>query len=139
MTRQPDIEAFGPGARLHHVGLVVPRIDDHHLEVDPVEDPIQQVRVAFVTLAGTTIELIEPGGDDSPVRRSLEKGTKIVHLCYEVPQLDAALAAAGEHGFHSLGRPAPAVAFDGRPIAWCFSRTYGLVELLEAARDESNA
>jgi methylmalonyl-CoA/ethylmalonyl-CoA epimerase len=117
---------------------VVQRIDDHDSALEVVFDPIQRVRVAFVDLAGTTIELIEPVGDDSPVRLSLEKGTKLVHLCFEVPGLEAALTAAAGHGFHVLGAPAPAVAFAGRRIAWCFSKTFGLVELLEATLLEAS-
>lgn len=130
----PTIEAFGAGARLHHVGVVVARIADHELGamVEAIHDPLQRVRVAFVSLAGTTIELVEPAADDSPVMSSLRKGSKLLHLCFEVPDLERALAESRDHGFHALGPPQPAVAFGGRRIAWCFSPVFGLVELLEA-------
>lgn len=128
---EPSIEAFGPDARLHHVGAVVPSIADQGLDLEPIHDPLQRVRVAFVDLAGTTIELVEPASDDSPIRRSLEKGGKLLHLCFEVPELDAALGSAAVHGFRALGPAQPAVAFGGRRIAWCFSPVFGLVELLE--------
>lgn len=128
----PTITAFGPGARLHHVGMAVASIAEHAPEATITHDPRQRVRVAFVTLAGTCIELIEPAGGGSPIARSLEKGTKIVHLCYQVDDLESALAVAATHGFRRLQAPVPAPAFDGRRIAWCISATYGLVELLEA-------
>ena len=58
----PSIDAFGSGARFHHVGVVISRIADHGLGATlvPIHDPIQKVRVAFVDVAGATLELIEP-------------------------------------------------------------------------------
>ncbi len=128
----PSIPAFGPGARLHHVGMAVASIAAHAPKATVTHDPRQRVHVAFVDLAGTRIELIEPAGEGSPIARSLEKGAKIVHLCYEVDDLEGALEIATTHGFRRLQPPTPAPAFDGRRIAWCISGTYGLIELLEA-------
>ena len=46
-----------------------------------VEDPIQQVRVAFANFSGLTIELIEPASERSPIDQSLKKGIKaFAHL-----------------------------------------------------------
>lgn len=129
-----ELSAFGAGARLHHVGMVVSSIADHCPACEPIHDPRQRVRVAFVRLDGVQVELIEPAGPGSPVRRSLERGTKVVHLCWQVPDLEAALEAAAAAGFRRLAAPVPAIAFGGRRIAWCLSPTYGLVELLEAER-----
>jgi methylmalonyl-CoA/ethylmalonyl-CoA epimerase len=127
-----DLTPFGPGARLEHVGLVVASIEAAAPGVEAVFDPLQKVRVAFVTLNGVPLELVEPAGDDSPVANSLRKGNKLVHLCYNVPDLDAATRAARAAGFFPLANPVPAVAFGGRRIAWVYSKTFGLVELLEA-------
>ena len=87
--------------------------------------------MAFIRLHGLTVELLEPLGADSPVARSLQSGTKLVHLCFEVPDLDEALAISRSSGFHLLGRPLPSPAFDDRRIGWIFSRDYGLIELAE--------
>lgn len=132
----PSIEAFGADVRFHHVGAVVPRIEDQGLGLAPVEDPIQRVRVAFIDLADTRFELVEPIGPDSPVRHSLEKGGKLLHVCFEVPALESALEAGARHGFRALGPAQPATAFGGRRIAWCYSATFGLVELLERSPEE---
>jgi len=96
------------------------------------EDPIQRVKVAFFDLHGTTIELVEPLGPHSPVDRSLSVGTKLLHLAFEVPDLEKAIASSREHGLRLLAPPVPAVAFDERRIAWVFSRHHGLFELIEA-------
>jgi len=124
---------FGEGAAFHHVGLGVNSIESLSSESTPVEDPIQKVRVAFIVLNGTTIELIEPVGEDSPVRQGLEKGSKLLDLCYTVPDIDSALEHSRKFGFRCIHKPVPAVAFDNRRIAWVFSLQYGLVELLEEA------
>ncbi len=125
---------FGPGARAHHVGLAVQSIAALVPDAAITHDETQQVKVAFVDIAGQCIELIEPASDTSPVTDSLAKGQKLVHVAIEVPQIEVAITAARAHGFHRLARPVPATAFDERPIAWLFSRQYGLFELIEAAK-----
>jgi methylmalonyl-CoA/ethylmalonyl-CoA epimerase len=129
----PDLNAFGDEAAFDHVGVAVPSIREAvEGDLRVVSDGRQKVSVAFVELNGLRVELIEPHDEDSPVASSLESGRQLVHICYRVPDLDAAIRRGREHGFHRIGSPTPAVAFSGRRIAWVFSRTYGLVELLEA-------
>jgi len=127
-----SVSLFGAGTEFHHVGLAVRSIAEAGGEgAEIVRDDTQRVSVAFVDVAGVRVELIEPAADKSPVTLSLQKGQQLVHLCFEVPDMDQALAAARERGFVKLGRPVPATAFANRRIAWVFSRTYGLIELLE--------
>lgn len=95
------------------------------------DDEVQGVRVAFVDLSGAPIELIEPLSETSPVSGALSCGRPLVHVCFEVSSLVASIGVAKQHGFHLLGTPTPAGAFGGRRIAWVYSKTWGLVELLE--------
>ena len=131
MAEAKLLNAFGDGARLHHVGLGVASIEKLVQDAVTWDDPIQKVRVAFVELSGARIELVEPLGKGSPVDRSIREGVKLLHLCYEVPDLELALQRAQAFGFRRIQKPVPAVAFEGRRIAWVFSFDYGLVELLE--------
>jgi methylmalonyl-CoA/ethylmalonyl-CoA epimerase len=125
---------FGDEAVFDHVGVAVRSIEAIGVSNGPVtRDAKQRVSVAFVETGGVTLELIEPLGDNSPVLRSIESGQTLVHLCFRVPDLERALAAGKQAGFHRLSAPTPAPAFENRRIAWVFSRTFGLVELLEAA------
>jgi methylmalonyl-CoA/ethylmalonyl-CoA epimerase len=131
-----DVDLFGDGAVLDHVGLCVSTIGDV-LPGDPgIVDPIQKVRVALFQLHGVPLEAVEPIGDDSPVSASLRKGMRLIHLCFRVPDLDAAAAAARSHGLLQVSQPVPAAAFDGRKIVWFFSRVMGLFELVEAPRND---
>jgi len=126
-----EFNFFSEDARFHHLGVAVRSIKEVSPLSEPIIDPIQKVAVAFVCLNGTQLELIEPYGKQSPIARSLVKGVKLLHVCYAVPDLEAAIKTCRRYGFHCIGRPVPAVAFDDRKIAWVYSNQYGLFELLE--------
>lgn len=130
--------------RLHHMGFVVADIATAipafvrsmaaEWDGQIFEDPLQRVKVAFlITRPGDAqIELVQPVGDDSPVRRFLqERGGGMHHLCYEVADLEAELVAFRSRGAAIASRPKPAVAFGGRRIAWVITSEKFLVELLE--------
>ncbi len=131
---------------LHHVGFVVPDIvagmtgfvNSLAAEWDGqiYEDPYQKVKVAFLkTKPGEAqIELVEPAGEESPVLRFLrEKGGGFHHVCYETQDLEQTLAGMKLRGSLIAKRPRPAVAFEGRRIAWVLTAEKFLVELLETA------
>lgn len=131
-------------ARLHHVGFVVSSIQtaaegftaslSAQWDGTIVHDPLQRANVAFLRTPGAAdalIELVEPAGEDSPVRRFLEKSGGLHHLCYEVEDLEASLAKMRLEHAVVVKRPMPAVAFQNRRIAWIFTQQKLLVELLE--------
>jgi methylmalonyl-CoA/ethylmalonyl-CoA epimerase len=130
--------------RFHHVGVVVKSIEhtaNHYrqnLHLEPrseiIEDPIQKVNVQFWGRPGdaTSVELIEPLGEDSPVQKALFKGGGLNHLCYEVDDIMSALEEALANGALQVGALAPATAFGGRRITFLYYRHIGLIELVEA-------
>jgi len=130
---------------LHHVGIAVRDMGDAlkvyegvlgYRRTNPaVHDAIQDVYVCFLAPAvtgGCLLELVAPASDQSPIQRTLANGEGVYHLCYEVADLGRALAALRASGFLIIGRPVPAVAFGGRPIAWLYSPSRQLIELVEA-------
>ncbi len=122
---------FGKGARFHHVGIGVRSIEKSVNGLKIFEDPIQHVRVAFTSIAGLPVELIESASNESPIDRSLSKGMKLMHLCYEVPSLNTAIEVSKPHGFRAFSKAEPAVAFEMRKILWLFHPLFGLFELVE--------
>jgi methylmalonyl-CoA/ethylmalonyl-CoA epimerase len=128
---------FGTDAAFHHIGLAVRSIRAVSPSSEVFVERTQRVSLAFVLLNGIRVELLEPLGDDSPIARSLREGGKLLHLCYAVPDLDAALRLCRPAGFHRLGPPVPTTVFDNRRIVWVFSRQYGLFELLERGRSSA--
>lgn len=130
--------------RLHHVGFVVADIASAMpgfvrsmgatWDSQIIGDPIQKVKVAFLTTrpGDAQIELVEPDASDSPVLRFLnEKGGGLHHACYEVRDLEQELSDFRARGSLIAKRPKPAVAFQGRRIAWVLTPEKFLIELLE--------
>lgn len=130
---------------MHHVGIVVGSVDAEvssyetilNLRVvsGPYVDPLQEARVIFLSrgLAGeSAIELVEPTSETSPVAAFLKRGGGMHHVCYVTKDLDRELARLRALGALPVRAPRPAVAFEGRRIAWVYTRQKLLVELLEA-------
>ena len=122
---------FGEQARFHHIGLAVRSIREASPASEILDNKTQGVRYAFLRLNGIPIELLEPLGDQSPIAASVSKGLKLLHVCYEVPDLEAALESCRKAGLHRLGPPVRVPEFDNCRAAWVFSRQLGLFELLE--------
>jgi methylmalonyl-CoA/ethylmalonyl-CoA epimerase len=138
--------------RLHHLGYVLSDISaalpgfqrslSASWDGQIFFDPHQRVRVTFLsTRAGDAqIELIEPAGGHSPVLRFLsERGGGLHHVCYEIADLDGELSSFRERGALIVKRPRPAVAFQGRRIAWVLTPEKLLIELLEEKASRSTA
>ncbi len=123
---------FGPDAAFHHVGLAVKSIQGV-LQGDsaPVPDPVQKVNVQFIDTHGVVVELLEPLGEQSPVARSLKEKQFLLHLCFRVPDLQAAMAEGRKSGFNCISKITPAPALNNKNIVWVLSPVFGLVELLE--------
>jgi methylmalonyl-CoA/ethylmalonyl-CoA epimerase len=122
---------FGDSARLHHVGMVVKSIKEVDESFEVTEDKTQKVFISFVNINGVQFELLESAGEDSPVNESFKKGTKLLHVCYEVDNLDAAIGRSREFGFHCVSRLASAPALGGKLITWLYHKHYGLFEIVE--------
>ena len=131
--------------RLHHFGFVVNNIDqmvasfarsvNGSWDGAIFHDPVQKVKVTFLLMPGTHVqmELVEPAEEKSPVRAFLEKGGGLHHLCYEVEDCEQAIMAMRKLGSMIVKRPKPAVAFQGRKIAWVLTSEKLLIELLEGS------
>jgi methylmalonyl-CoA/ethylmalonyl-CoA epimerase len=131
--------------RLHHFGFVVNNIDQTVASFARsvngswngaiFHDPVQKVKVTFLLMPGTDVqmELVEPAEEKSPVRAFLKKGGGLHHLCYEVEDCEQAMMAMRKLGSMIVKRPKPAVAFQGRKIAWVLTSEKLLIELLEGS------
>lgn len=132
--------------KLLHVGVAVAELGPtteflsdlfgYRVVSGPFEDPLQKVRVNFLAKSDkdvAEIELIAPLGEDSPIQSMLSKsGGGAYHLCFETNELDRALEHARKSGCIVVAAPAPAMAFQGRRIAWIYTRSRQLFELVEA-------
>lgn len=130
--------------KIDHIGIAVVSIEealgiyralglqeDHREEV-----PTQQVVAAFLPAGESSIELLEPTGEDSPVARFLKKrGPGIHHICFAVRDLDASLAHLSTRGFRLLNAT-PVPGAGGKRVAFLHPEAGKgvLIELTEAAR-----
>jgi len=128
----------------HHVGIAVRDLSKsipiyknlfgYELKSGPFDDPIQNVSVCFISRGegDTVLELVAPLGPNSPIDGTLKKrGGGPYHLCYEVPDINLAIAHLTEQGSILVSGPSPAVAFEMREIAWLMTEVNLLVELLQ--------
>ena len=90
-------------------------------------------RIVSLHLGPVDVELLEPSDPTSPIARFLAKrGPGIHHVCYRVPDLDAALERCRAAGYH-LVDDRPRVGAGGRRIAFLHPKSTNgiLLELTE--------
>lgn len=93
----------------------------------------QKVKVAFLAVGESRIELLEPTADDSPVAKFLEKnGEGVHHIAYEVEDLIAALAGLQQDGVRLIDET-PRCGAHGTSIAFLHPKATGgvLTELCQ--------
>jgi methylmalonyl-CoA/ethylmalonyl-CoA epimerase len=118
--------------KINHVGLAVPDIEAFLRKTVPLYEgfshgPLivndrQKVRELFMTDGATTVELLEPLGEDSPLRAFLNRNPTggLIHLALEVTDLDAAIARLTAAGGRLVVAPVPDIAFNERKIAFVY-------------------
>jgi methylmalonyl-CoA/ethylmalonyl-CoA epimerase len=149
-TRKSTVDARSPAAlrrirkigRIHHVAVVVRSIeqslvfyrDGLGLELETITDvPDDRVRIAFLGVGESKIELVQPTDDTTGVARFLEsKGEGFHHVCFEVDNLAESLMRLEIDGLELIDT-APRRGAEG-PVAFIHPRSgHGvLVELIEA-------
>jgi methylmalonyl-CoA/ethylmalonyl-CoA epimerase len=101
------VRSLKEGRRLYEaLGMTVSTID---------EVPEQGVRVAFLPLGDTRLELLEATAPDSPIARHIERrGPGIHHLCVEVEDVEAAMRELAAAGYRLLSDEPQAGAHGSR-------------------------
>ncbi len=128
--------------RLNHVALVVANLDvaiktyRENLGAvvsEPQALPEHGVRLAFVELPNTKIELMEPWGDASSIAGFLAKSPAggMHHICYEVDDLIAARDRLVKQGARVLGDGQPKIGAHGKPVIFLHPKDFfgTLIEL----------
>lgn len=130
--------------KVNHIAVVVPDLDASMrfwvdalgLELSHKEHVASQaVDVAFLPVGNSKIELLQPTDTESGVARYLEKrGSGMHHICFEVDDLEAALAKLAEADVQLINE-LPVIGSDGRKFAFIHPKSANgvLVELYELA------
>ena len=128
--------------KIDHIGIAVESIENSlrfykdllGLEYEGSEEVAEQkVRIAFLKIGESKIELVEPTSDDSPIAKFLEKrGSGIHHIAIRVDNIEAALALHLEAGARLIDEK-PRIGAHNMRIAFIHPKASGgvLFELCE--------
>ena len=130
--------------KLNHVAIAVPDLE-HSINIyrntlgavvsNPIDQVAHGVRVVFIQLPNTKIELITPLGVDSPVTKFLERNPigGIHHICYEVTHIHKACDQLVKNGAKIIGDGVPKNGAHGKPVVFLNPKDFDgtLIELEE--------
>ncbi len=128
--------------KIDHIGIAVKNLDEtlkfyedilgiKCVSTETVEE--QKVKVAFLPIGDTEVELLESTEEDGPISKFIEKkGEGIQHIAYRVDNIEKAMEELREKGIRLIDEK-PRYGAGGAKIAFLHPKsTYGvLIELCE--------
>ena len=128
--------------KIDHIGIAVSNLDEAvklykdvlGLELHGTEVvPEQKVRVAFLPVGDTEVELLESTSAEGPIAKFIEaKGQGIQHIAFRVNDIEAALEEMKAKGMRLIDEK-PRYGAGGAKIAFLHPKSTGgvLIELCE--------
>lgn len=128
--------------KVDHIGIAVKNLDEalkfykDILGLDCVGTEVveeQKVKVAFLPVGDTEVELLESTSEDGPIAKFIEKkGEGIQHIAFRVDSIEEAIEEMKENGVKMIDET-PRYGAGGARIAFCHPKSTGgvLVELSE--------
>jgi methylmalonyl-CoA epimerase len=129
--------------RISHIGLAVENLEQALgvyggglglAETGREEVPGDAVRVSFLPVGESRLELLEPVGESGPLQKFLEKrGEGMHHMCLEVEDLRGMLARLREQGVELIDNE-PRPGANGTQVAFIHPKSASgvLIELVES-------
>ena len=129
-------------SKIDHIGIAVSNLDEAvklykdvlGLELHGTEVvPEQKVRVAFLPVGDTEVELLESTSAEGPIAKFIEaKGQGIQHIAFRVNDIEAALEEMKAKGMRLIDDK-PRYGAGGAKIAFLHPKSTGgvLIELCE--------
>jgi len=130
--------------KLNHVAIAVTSVDAAAKQYKnilgakisaPIDLLSHGVKTIFVELDNTKIELLEPIGDNSPIKKFLKNNPLggMHHICYEVPNIIDACDKLKAEGATILGSGEPTIGAHGKPVIFIHPKNFNgtLIELEE--------
>lgn len=128
--------------KVDHIGIAVKNLDEalefyektlgiKCVETEVVEE--QKVKVAFLPIGDTEVELLETTSEDGPIAKFIEKrGEGIQHIAYRVDNIEKAIEELQGKGIRMIDEK-PRYGAGGAKIAFLHPKsTFGvLIELCE--------
>ena len=133
--------------KLNHIAIATPKLDEavktyKNMLGVKISSPIDQidhgVKVVFIELQNTKIELLEPLGEKSPIENFLEKNKKggVHHICFEVKDINSAILRLKKDGATVLGDGEAKIGAHGNPVIFLHPKDFNgtLIELEEVKK-----
>ena len=100
---------------------------------DEFHDPSLRVSVQFlVDSSGIRYEIVAPNGSGNPVDAVLGEGKNILnHVAYRTEDFENELVRLRAAGCLPLGKPMPAVAFNGSRVVFLLTPPRLILEIIE--------
>lgn len=127
--------------KIHHIGYLVENMEEAMntffafgggIAQVPVFDHERLVDIAFVKIGDVLIELVSPREESEDVGKSIRRlKTLPYHLCFECSGIEKTIAGLVEKGCLLIKEPQKAIALDNREVAFLYSSSIGLFELLD--------
>ena len=130
--------------RINHIAIAVPDLAAASATYrdmlgaavsQPQSLPEHGVRVVFVSLPNSKVELLEPLDETSPIAAFLEKNPSggMHHICYEVDDIIVARERLKSGGARVLGDGEPKIGAHGKPVLFLHPKDFfgTLIELEE--------
>ncbi len=133
--------------RLNHIAIAVPDLAAAAAKYReqlgaavgaPQSLPEHGVTAIFIDTGNSKVELLEPLGENSPIATFLEKNPSggMHHICFEVPDITAAIGRLKTEGARILGDGTPKIGAHGKPVIFLHPKDFDgtLIELEETGR-----
>ena len=130
--------------KLNHIAIATPNLDEAikaykdmlGVKITSPQDQLDHgVKVVFIELPNTKIELLEPLGENSPIENFLEKNKKggIHHICFEVEEINSAILSLKKDGATILGDGKAKIGAHGKQVIFLHPKDFNgtLIELEE--------
>ena len=124
----------------HHIGCLVPNINDFKNENKNIwvesdysevfDIRAQDVKVCFIKNGGITLELVEPGLSNDPLKRLLSKGVSYYHLAYSTEFYELSVSNFLAANCRQLS-DFISEAFAGKRCSFFYHNQLKLIELIE--------
>lgn len=127
--------------KVHHIGYLVKNISKtekkflelgYEVESPTKFDEIRNIDIEFLVNGDYRVELIEPKGEESPMYPLLKRYKNTpYHLCYEVENIDEAIAKLQDKHYTVIQEPNIAPCIEGKKVAFLNNISMGIIELVE--------
>lgn len=126
---------------VHHIGYYVLNIKTaepeflllgYKTESPCVYDEERKIFIQFFRNQETRVELVAPADNCTLLPKGVRKlGATPYHVCYECLNINKTVNDLQQNGFLLVRPPSSAPAIQNRQVAFLYSNTIGLIELVE--------